>query len=95
MAMGFAPVLAKSLTCNNENAIQEDIKNAILELEWFNKSLQNQKSMYSSLCVGVMKAVLPKLINFGANKLPQEWGCTGHGIEITLEKLAIYGCSRI
>jgi len=97
MAGSVSPVIASALTCSHPDAIKADIKAKIMELSWFKKEIQKEsnKGMGASLCELAVGAVLPQLINFGADEIPEAWGCTAETAGQSIILLAKEGCKAI
>lgn len=96
-----APVVAKAFTCSNQDEIKNYLFTKLRESKLLKKKevIAEVKSMRKGLgsvvCLAAVEAILPPLVDFGANKLPENWGCTGEALENTGKLIANEICAKI
>lgn len=93
-----APLTAKLFTCGNEANIELYFYTKLRESKLLKKEdvIAVQKGLIvGSMCTAALEAILPPLVEFGSNKLPANWECTGEALENTGKLIAREVCDKI
>lgn len=94
-----APLIAEVASCEAVDEIQSDMEERILELPWLKKSKVRKalvnKGIGSLLCVSVVSAIVPMIVDVAAGELPPKYKCSGDLASTTLSALAKAACSTL
>ena len=101
VAQGMA---IKHLGCETGDAVKEDVQEKLEKLFKVQDegtvagASSDPKSLWGSVCAMSVKTILPFLVNFSSNKLPDSWvddGCSFKTTGDLVEDLALQLCNEI
>lgn len=97
IATAAAPVTAKLFSCGNEENIEKYFYTKLRESKLLRKKEEVVvvKSVVAGICTAALEAILPPLVDFGSQKLPADWECTGEALEDTGRIIAKEVCAKI